>query len=176
VEVRPENKVATQRRRNKKEEDRQLQCTVRKFCQAVETSDSFVKYFLIRPIFQERSGEYTPNTCNVIRIEGWNSKKKYICVTDKFGSSDSNSELYSGCNRFESRPGHRLSWVRIFVDFPQSLWADAGIVYLIIPWELSSTSNLIRSILNPNIFRPYIAWATDSVVKLITYKFMDLCL
>jgi hypothetical protein len=36
--------------------------------------------------------------------------------------------LYSGSARFQSRPGHWLTWRGIFSDFPQSLQVNSGIV------------------------------------------------
>jgi hypothetical protein len=36
-------------------------------------------------------------------------------------------DLYSGCTRFEIRPGHQVNWVR-FIVFSQSLQESTGIV------------------------------------------------
>jgi hypothetical protein len=54
-------------------------------------------------------------------------KGMIVLFTKLLISSGNNSDLYSGSARFESQPGHRVSWMRFLVAF-LSLQANSEII------------------------------------------------
>lgn len=60
-----------------------------------------------------------------------------VKVTEKAGSNNNTSELYSGGTRFESGPTHRLSSPVVLRDCSQSLQAYAAFFQIIIPYPVT---------------------------------------
>jgi hypothetical protein len=67
-------------------------------------------------------------------VPTYQSKQRHI---EQVRSSDNVSNLYAGCNLFDSRTGHMLTG--IFHDFTQILQANTISVPEIGPWQFPST-------------------------------------
>jgi hypothetical protein len=107
------------------------------------------------------SAQRIPTTVNL----GFLDRRSYfsIQVAPQLSSSNA-SDLCSGDAGFESRPGNRLSWVKFFVVFSQSLRVTAK-QYFKVDHYWSVLYPLHFIIQYHPIFRRFIVSSTDSVLK-----------